>query len=188
MRLESFLASPESWERKFLVPGAGDGAQVRDQILLVHADAGVGDGEGLLLLVELQIDARIEGKALVRIVDQRQVAQLVERVGGVGNELAQKDLRMGVEGVDDQLQQLADFGLKFTFRHIARTSSPRRSAAIACARASIRRQELKEDCRVRLREQDRKQATSSSISSMRRLLPRARSTPPPSLRQLGPCH
>ncbi len=96
---------------------AGDGAQVRDQILLIHADAGVGDGECLFLLIELQIDARIEGKVLIRIIDKRQVAQFVERVGGVGNELAQKDLGMGVEGVDDQLQQLTDFGLKFTLRH-----------------------------------------------------------------------
>ena len=112
------MASPESWERKFLVPGAGDGAQVRDQILLVHADAGVGDGEGLLLLVEFQIDAGIEGKRLVGLVGEGQVAELVERVGGVGDELAQEDLRMRIEGVDDQLQQLIDFGLKFTFRHI----------------------------------------------------------------------
>ena len=41
---------------------ASDGAQVRDQILLIHADAGVGDGERLLLLIEFQVDARIEGK------------------------------------------------------------------------------------------------------------------------------
>ncbi len=59
---------------------AGDGAQVRDQILLIHADAGVGHRECLFLLVELQVNARIERKNLVRIIDQRQVAQLVERV------------------------------------------------------------------------------------------------------------
>ena len=77
---------------------AGDGAQVRDQVLLVHADAGVGDGEGLVLLVELQIDARIEGQRLVGVVGQRQVAQLVQRVGGVGDQLAQKDLRDASRG------------------------------------------------------------------------------------------
>ena len=52
------------------------------------------------------------------IVRERQVAELVERVGRVGDELAKKDLRMRVERVDDQLQQLTDFGLKFTLRHI----------------------------------------------------------------------
>ena len=45
------------------------------------------------------------------------MAELVEGVGGVGDELAQEDLRMRVEGVDDELQQLTDFGLEFAFRH-----------------------------------------------------------------------
>jgi hypothetical protein len=88
---------------------------VRDQILLIHADACVGDRERTVLLVEVQVDARIERKRLVDILCKRKVAQLVERVGGVRNELAQKDLRMRVERVDDQLQQLTDFGLEFTF-------------------------------------------------------------------------
>ena len=90
---------------------------MRDQILLVHADAGVADGEGLVLFVQLQIDSRIEGERPVGIVGERQVAELVERIGGVGNQLAQEDFRMRIKGVDDQLQQLIDFGLKFTFRH-----------------------------------------------------------------------
>ena len=68
--------------QEVLGAGAGDGAEVRDQVLLVHADAGVGDGEGLLLLVQFQIDARIEGKRLVGILGEGQVAQLVQRVGG----------------------------------------------------------------------------------------------------------
>ena len=33
--------------------GAGDGAEVGDEVLLVHADAGVGDGEGVVCFVEL---------------------------------------------------------------------------------------------------------------------------------------
>ena len=102
---------------KILGAGAGDRAQVRDQILLIHADAGVGDGQCLVLLVELQIDARIKGKALVSLIDERQVAELVQRIGGVGDELPEEDLRMRIERVDDQLQQLVDFGLEFTFRH-----------------------------------------------------------------------
>ena len=41
------------------------------------------------------------------------MAKLVQRVGGVGDEFAEKNLRVRIERVDDQLQQLADFGLKF---------------------------------------------------------------------------
>ena len=46
------------------------------------------------------------------------MAQLVERVGRVGDELAEKDLRVRVERMDDQLQELADFSLKLLLRHI----------------------------------------------------------------------
>ena len=112
-----FLGVPGELREKVLGARAGDGAKVRDQILLIHADAGVGDGEGLVLFVEFQIDSRIERKRPVGIVGEGQVAELIKRVGGVGNELAQEDFRMRIEGVDDQLQQLIDFGLKFTFRH-----------------------------------------------------------------------
>lgn len=40
------------------------------------------------------------------------MAQLLQGVGGVGHQLADEDLAVGVEGVDDDVQQLADFGLK----------------------------------------------------------------------------
>jgi hypothetical protein len=43
------------------------------------------------------------------------VAELIECIGGVGDELPEEDLRMRIKGVDDQLQQLVDFGLEFAF-------------------------------------------------------------------------
>ena len=86
---------------------AGDGAEVRDEVFLVHADAGIGDGEGLVSFVELEVDARridaIADESLVLLVGESKVAQLVERVGGVGDELAEKDLRVGVKGMDDRV-------------------------------------------------------------------------------------
>ena len=51
---------------------------------------------------------------LVGVVGEREVAQLVERVGGVGDQLAEEDLRVRVERVDDELEELADFGLEFS--------------------------------------------------------------------------
>ncbi len=99
--------------------GAGDGAEVRDEVVFAHADAGVGDGEGVVRFVELEIDAGVEGEALEGLVGQGEVTQLIERVGGVGDELAEEDLRMRVEGVNDELQELTDFCLEFAFRHTA---------------------------------------------------------------------
>ena len=56
-------------------------------------------------------------QGLVQVVGQRQVLQLVERVGRIGDQLAEKDLRVRVKRVDDQLKQLIDFCLKFKFCH-----------------------------------------------------------------------
>ena len=48
--------------------GAGDGAEVGDEVFLVHADAGVGDGEGLVGFVEFEVDARDRCVADERLV------------------------------------------------------------------------------------------------------------------------
>jgi hypothetical protein len=44
-------------------------------------------------------------------VSERGVADLVERIGRVGNELSQEDLLVRVEGVDDQVEKLGNLGL-----------------------------------------------------------------------------
>ncbi len=43
---------------------------------------------------------------------ERLEAQLVAGVGGVGNQFAQEDLLVAVQGVDHQVQQLLDLGLE----------------------------------------------------------------------------
>ena len=88
-----------------------------DEVFGVHADAGVGDGDGLGFFVERKVDAGIESELLVGFVGEGEVAELVEGVGRVGDELAEKDFGVGVERVDDELEELRDFGLKFLFRH-----------------------------------------------------------------------
>ena len=47
------------------------------------------------------------------------MAELVERVGGVGDELAEEDLRVRVERMDDELEELADFGLELLLGHVS---------------------------------------------------------------------
>ena len=93
---------------EILGAGAGDGAEVRDEVFLVHADAGVGDGEGLVGFVKFEVDARrvdaIADESFVLIVGEGEVAQLVERIGGVGDEFAEEDFRVRVERMDDQLE------------------------------------------------------------------------------------
>jgi hypothetical protein len=74
---------------------------VRDEVFLAHADAGIRDGESLVGFVEFEVDTgrvdAIADERLVLIVGEAEVAQLVERVGGVGDELAEKNFGVRVE-------------------------------------------------------------------------------------------
>ena len=92
--------------------GLRDRAEVRDDLLAAHADAVVGHRQGLGILVEGDADPEV-GIALEqpRVV-QRLETQLVAGVGGVGHQLAQEDLPVGVQGVDHQVQELLDLGLE----------------------------------------------------------------------------
>ena len=95
-------------------PGAGarDGAEIVDQLLAVHADAGVGDRERAGRLVGLDADREpsVAGQQL-RLGD-RLVAQLVAGVGGVGDQLAQEDLGLGIDRMNHQVQEFGDLRLE----------------------------------------------------------------------------
>ncbi len=53
-----FLRVAGELRKEVLRAGARDGAEVRDEVFLAHADAGVGDGERLLLFVQRKVDTR----------------------------------------------------------------------------------------------------------------------------------
>ena len=98
---------------EFLGAGAGDDAEVVGKLLGVHAKARVGYGEDLLVLVELDADLEGQVGAGRRFALHLAEAHLVQGVRGVAHELAQKDLFIGVEGVGQDLQDLADLSLEF---------------------------------------------------------------------------
>jgi hypothetical protein len=110
---------------------AGDGAEVLRQIGLAHADAGIGDGERARFLVRHDAQLGLFRQA-ERVVGQRLEAAAVHGVGGVGDQLAQEDLALGVERVDHQIQQAADLGAEFMPLHgFAHHSLPRGSTSTA---------------------------------------------------------
>ena len=86
----------------------GDGSEGVDEIGLGHANASVLNGQGVVGLVRDEADPQ----RLLRVerggVREPRVADLVEGIGGVGNQLAKEDALVGVEGVNDQRHQLAD--------------------------------------------------------------------------------
>ena len=96
---------------------AGDGAQVLLQLLLRHADAIVGDGQGAGNLVGGEGNFEVGAVQPHLIVGEGLVGQLVHRVAGVGDQLPQEDLLVGVDGVDHQIQQPLGLGLELFLCH-----------------------------------------------------------------------
>ena len=86
--------------------GVGDGAEVLLELGLGHADAVVGDGDGAVVLVKGHVDGEVGLVDLHRRVREALEVELVDRVRRVGDELAQEDLAVGVDGVDHEVEQL----------------------------------------------------------------------------------
>ena len=97
--------------------GGGDDAQVVLQVLPVHADAVVGDGQGPALPVRLDLDLEVLAAHAHGVVRQGLVAQLVAGVAGVGDDLPEEDLLVGVDGVDHQVQQPLGLRLELFLCH-----------------------------------------------------------------------
>ena len=92
--------------------GAGDTADGVDHLLAAEPDPVVRYRERAGLLVDLDPDAQIALAFVEPVVAQRLEAQLLGRVGGVGDQLAQKDLLVRIQRPDDEIQHLADLGLE----------------------------------------------------------------------------
>ena len=58
-----------------------------------------------------------KGHSPVLLLREGEVLQLVQRVGRVGDELPEEDLRVGVQRVDDEREKLVDFGLELVLGH-----------------------------------------------------------------------
>ena len=92
--------------------GLGDRPEVLDDLVVAHADTVVAHGDRACVLVDLDLDLQLAVAFVQGIVGERLEAQLVSGVGGVGDQLAQKDLLGAVQRVDHQVQELLDLGLE----------------------------------------------------------------------------
>ena len=92
--------------------GARDRAERLDHLVAAHADAVVLDGEGAVVGIDHERDAGLGIVAEQGRVGDRLVAQLLAGIGGVGDQLAQKHVLVGIDRVHHQVQQLGDIGLE----------------------------------------------------------------------------
>ena len=82
-----------------------------------HADAVVPHGDGTGVLVRNDVDPEIIPVQANGVVGQRQVAELVNRIGCVGNNLTQENLFIRVDRVDHQVEKTLGFCLELLFCH-----------------------------------------------------------------------
>ncbi len=91
----------------------GDGAEVGLELVAAHADPGIGDREGVVLVIEGDVDLErhvgIEdiggGNALM--------PEFLQGICRIGDQFANKNVPLGVQRVDDDIEELLDLCLKF---------------------------------------------------------------------------
>ena len=96
---------------KFLRAGTRDGAEIVDHLIAAHADAVVLDGQGARGGVRYQRHRERIG-AEERGIGERLEAQLLARIRGIRDQLAQKNLLVRVERMNDEPQDLLGLGLE----------------------------------------------------------------------------
>ena len=110
----------------------------RDHLVAGHADACIGDGQAILHFVRRNPDFErqlgIPDGLVPRLALEE--TQLVQRVRGVGNELTQKNLPVGIQGVGEDIQNLTGFGTEFMIGGLFRHGNPPAKSWPGCARRS----------------------------------------------------
>ncbi len=97
---------------QFPGPRLRDRADQRAQLVASHADAAVAHGERARLTVGHELDLEHRVGVQQRGMCEGLELQLVERVGGVRQQLAQEDLLVRVQRVNDDVEELAGLGLE----------------------------------------------------------------------------
>src|SRR5258708_39190579 len=101
--------------KKLFGPALGDRSDVLDHLALRHPDAVIDDRERALFRIRFDPNVKPSGRAAggANARGELLATLLVERVRGVRNKLAQKDVLVRIERVDHELYELFDLGLAF---------------------------------------------------------------------------
>ena len=97
---------------------ARDDAEVAVKLLLRHADAVIRHRDRARVLIRGDADLEIAARHAHVFIRERLVAELVDRVRGVRDDLAQEDLLVRVDRVDHHVEQFFRLGLELFLCHI----------------------------------------------------------------------
>ena len=95
-----------------------DGTEVLLHLLAGHADTVIGNGQCARRLIRGQMNGKIAAAQADGVVRQGLIGQLVDGIGGVGDQLAQEDLAVCIDRIDHQVQQAFRFCLKLFLFHM----------------------------------------------------------------------
>ena len=100
---------------KGLGAGMRNGSEIFHQLVMRHANAMIGNRQGLCFLVGRDVDLQRQVGLMNVLLGRFEMAELLHRVGGIRYQLAQENFLVGVKRVDDQVEELLDFGLEGVF-------------------------------------------------------------------------
>ena len=92
-------------------------AQVILRLGFIHTDTIVDNGDGAVFFVQLHTDFKIISGHADILISQGQIAQFVDGVRCVGDDLTEKNLFIGINGVDHKIQQSLRFCFELFFCH-----------------------------------------------------------------------
>ena len=81
------------------------------------------DGQGVVGLVWDDLDVEVWLSLQLLWLGDGVVSDLIQGIGGVGNQFSKEDILVGVEGVDNQRHQLLDISIEgiLFFAHFGRS-------------------------------------------------------------------
>ena len=106
------MASPVSLLKNSRVPDRAMVPRLAIGLVATHPDAVVDDRQAPGGAIDGDTDPEFAVALVDLVVVDREEAQLVAGVRSIGDQFAQEDLAVAVEGMDHQIQQLPDLGLE----------------------------------------------------------------------------
>ena len=98
--------------QKLACAGFRNSANIGNDFIARHANAVVTDGHRARLRIKRNANLQLGVGLKQRFVGQCLKAQLISSIRRIGNQFAQKNLLVAIQGVNHQLQQLFNLGLK----------------------------------------------------------------------------
>src|SRR5688572_13151140 len=92
-----------------------DRPEILHQITMRHANSSVSEGDRARCFVGLDTDFQWQVRLINLFPGGLQEPEFLKCIRGIGNQFANENLFIGVERVNDNVQQLLNFGLKMMF-------------------------------------------------------------------------